>query len=70
MGWRSKHLDPADLAGLQKLVADKKSLQQLYQMDFSLPEPLIYEMSEGLFLFGHSDEIFAILEALWAITGK
>lgn len=41
MGWRSKHLDPADLAGLQKLVADKKSLQQLYQMDFSLPEPLI-----------------------------
>ena len=39
MGFRSKHLEPSDLDGLQRLVAEKKSLQQLYQMEFSLPEP-------------------------------
>ncbi|MCI9531262.1 MAG: DNA primase [Lachnospiraceae bacterium] len=39
VGFRSKHLEPSDLDGLQRLVAEKKSLQQLYQMEFSLPEP-------------------------------
>ncbi len=32
---RSKHLEPADLEGLQKLVADKKNLQLLRKMRFS-----------------------------------
>ncbi len=34
MNSRSKRLEPTDLDGLQKLVADKKSLQRLYQMEF------------------------------------
>ncbi len=32
---RSRHLEPADMEGLQKLVADKKSLQQLRKVRFS-----------------------------------
>ena len=34
MNSRSKRLEPTDLDGLQKLVADKKSLQRLNQMEF------------------------------------
>ncbi|MFG6383775.1 MAG: DNA primase [Lachnospiraceae bacterium] len=37
ISYRSKHLDVTDMIGLQKLVADKKSMQQLYQLQFTLP---------------------------------
>ncbi len=37
ISYRSKHLDATDMIGLQKLVADKKSMQQLYQLQFTLP---------------------------------
>lgn len=34
--YRSHHLDPADLEGLQKLVADKKRLQELQRIRFTV----------------------------------
>ena len=34
ISYRSRHLEPADLEGLQKLVADKKNMQKLYQIDW------------------------------------
>lgn len=34
ISYRSKHLEPSDMEGLQKLVADKKNMQKLYRMDF------------------------------------
>lgn len=37
--YRSKHLDPADMIGLQKLVADKKSMQQLDKLDLCIFSP-------------------------------
>lgn len=36
ISYRSRHLDPTDLAGLQKLVADKKSLQELQKIRFTV----------------------------------
>ncbi|MCI9137440.1 MAG: toprim domain-containing protein, partial [Lachnospiraceae bacterium] len=36
INYRSKHLEPSDMEGLQRLVADKKSMQRLYQMQFPL----------------------------------
>ena len=38
INFRSKHLEPTDMAGLQKLVADKKSVQKLYHMDFGISD--------------------------------
>lgn len=38
INYRSKHLEPTDMAGLQKLVADKKSVQKLYSMDFGISD--------------------------------
>lgn len=34
--YRSKHLKPSDMAGLQKLVADKKNMQQLQRLDICI----------------------------------
>ncbi len=31
INYRSKHLQPSDLAGLQTLVADKRRMQELYK---------------------------------------
>ena len=39
MEYRSRHLDPADMEGLQKLVADKKSMQQLSRLDLCIFPP-------------------------------
>ncbi|MCI8299253.1 MAG: DNA primase [Lachnospiraceae bacterium] len=33
INYRSKHLNPTDLEGLQKLVTDKKNMQKLYRME-------------------------------------
>ncbi|MEY8390242.1 DNA primase [Lachnospiraceae bacterium 45-W7] len=33
ISYRSKHLNPTDLEGLQKLVTDKKNMQKLYRME-------------------------------------
>ncbi|MCI8484995.1 MAG: DNA primase [Lachnospiraceae bacterium] len=33
---RSRHLEPSDMEGLQKLVADKKQMQQMRQIHFSI----------------------------------
>lgn len=38
INYRSKHLEATDMAGLQKLVADKKSVQKLYNMDFGISD--------------------------------
>lgn len=38
INYRSKHLEPTDMAGLQKLVADKKSVQKLYSMEFGISD--------------------------------
>lgn len=37
INYRSKHLEPSDMAGLQKLVADKKNMQQLYKLKICMP---------------------------------
>ena len=36
INYRSRHLEPADLEGLQKLVADKKGMQQLQKVHFTV----------------------------------
>ena len=33
----SKHLDPTDMAGLQKIIADKKQLEKLEKTNISIP---------------------------------
>lgn len=38
ISYRSRHLEPTDLAGLQKLVADKKRLQELQNIRFTVRE--------------------------------
>lgn len=38
INYRSKHLEATDMAGLQKLVADKKSVQKLYSMEFGISD--------------------------------
>ncbi len=35
ISYRSRHLDPSDMEGLQRLVADKKNMQQLRMVEFS-----------------------------------
>ena len=35
ISYRSRHLEPSDMEGLQKLVADKKNMQQLQKVEFS-----------------------------------
>ena len=35
ISYRSRHLEPSDMEGLQKLVADKKNMQQLRMAEFS-----------------------------------
>ncbi len=37
--YRSRHLEPSDMAGLQKLVADKKNMQQLDKLDLCIFPP-------------------------------
>lgn len=39
MDYRSRHLDPADMAGLQKLVADKKNVEQLQNLEICIFPP-------------------------------
>lgn len=39
MDYRSRHLDPADMAGLQKLVADKKNMEQLQKLEICIFPP-------------------------------
>ncbi|MCI9082866.1 MAG: DNA primase [Lachnospiraceae bacterium] len=34
ISYRSRHLEPTDLEGLQKLVADKKNMQKFYRMEW------------------------------------
>ena len=34
ISYRSKHLDPADMEGLQRLVADKRNMQKLFHIKF------------------------------------
>lgn len=39
MDYRSKHLDPTDMAGLQKLVADKKNMEKLQKLEICIFPP-------------------------------
>lgn len=39
MDYRSKHLEPTDMAGLQKLVADKKNMEQLQKLEICIFPP-------------------------------
>ena len=39
MEYRSRHLDPTDMAGLQKLVADKKNMEQLQKLEICIFPP-------------------------------
>ena len=36
IAYRSRHLDPADMAGLQRLVAEKQQLQEIQKMHISI----------------------------------
>ena len=36
IAYRSKHLEPADMEGLQKLVKDKQQLQEIQKMHISI----------------------------------
>lgn len=39
INYRSKHLNPADMAGLQKLVADKKNMEKLQKLEICIFPP-------------------------------
>ena len=39
MDYRSKHLAPTDMAGLQKLVADKKNMEKLQKLEICIFPP-------------------------------